>query len=305
VRSRWLSFDAIGAITSVAFLLRWHGIRFASLWYDEAVSYRMATMPWREFFTSGLRSECNMVLYYFVLRFWVHLGNTEARLRMLSVLLGITTVPALYGLGTYLFNRRTGLIAAILLAVHGFHIRYSQEARSYAMLALMLTLGAWFFARMVREQKQRADWLSWVAVSGLAVYVHFLAALMIAGQAAAGLWLRRDACWRLLLQAAAVIGLAVSPLAAYAIWRGTGPLIWVPRLSWKEFYTASAQLLGGGSVLLFATNCAAMLAGVVVTIRSGSARERWSIVLRICCRRRFAEARVADPYAQNNSFIPN
>lgn len=55
-------------------------------------------------------------------------GPSLAGLRLLSVLLGVLTLPAVYGLGRGLFGHKTGLLAAGLLAVFPPHIHFSRLA---------------------------------------------------------------------------------------------------------------------------------------------------------------------------------
>lgn len=55
-------------------------------------------------------------------------GNDLFGLRMVSVLLGTGMIPAIYILGSRLFDRRVGLIAAILLAGFPPHIHFSRLA---------------------------------------------------------------------------------------------------------------------------------------------------------------------------------
>ena len=84
--------------------------------------------------------EANMVLYYALLRGWMTLGTGETFIRLLSVLFGVLTVVSVFYVGQKLFSRTAGLIAAAMLDVNSFHIMYSQEIRSYSLLALITTL---------------------------------------------------------------------------------------------------------------------------------------------------------------------
>ena len=85
----------------------------------------------------------NMTLYYFLLRAWIHLGDSEFVVRSLSVLFGVLTIPAVYFLAARLFDRPTGLTSAALLSVHSFHIHWSQETRAYTLLTLLLVLATY------------------------------------------------------------------------------------------------------------------------------------------------------------------
>src|SRR5436309_2114673 len=121
-----------------------------------------------------------MLLYYLLLRTWVHLGSSEFVVRLLSVIFGVAAVPMVYLLGRDLFSRATGMIAAALLAVHAFHIYFSQEARSYALLVLLLIVSAYFFARLAASPERRLYRLGYPVASAPAFYAHLFALLVIA-----------------------------------------------------------------------------------------------------------------------------
>ena len=108
-------------------------------------------MSWLPFLRLLWSYQGNMTLYYVLLRAWIHLGDSEFTVRCLSVLFGVLTIPATYALGARLFDRATGLLAAVLLSVHSFHIAFSQEARGYSLLSLLLVLTSYDTFRELRE----------------------------------------------------------------------------------------------------------------------------------------------------------
>ena len=67
----------LGAVTILGAILRFHLLGAHSLWIDEAASVRFATMPWRLFLHTLWSYQGNMTLYYFLLRAWLHLGDSE------------------------------------------------------------------------------------------------------------------------------------------------------------------------------------------------------------------------------------
>src|SRR6266436_3086062 len=152
-----ISFWLLVLITLVAGFLRLHGIALKSFWLDEGISIEIARLPWRQFFYVLRRREINMALYYLLLHFWLVLGSTEGFIRGLSVLFSVATVPVLYALGARLFGRGVGLLAAWLLAINAYHIRYAQEARSYALVVFMATLGTWLLVRNIARPAE-ARW---------------------------------------------------------------------------------------------------------------------------------------------------
>jgi mannosyltransferase len=132
---------ALLAITLLALFLRLHLLGQDSFWGDELASVRRAQMDWDAFWEL-MRGIPAMALYYALLRFWILLGDSEFTVRILSVIPAVVTVPLVYFMGKRLFDPRVGLIAALLLAMNAFHIQYSQEARSYSLLILLVTLSS-------------------------------------------------------------------------------------------------------------------------------------------------------------------
>ena len=80
-----------------------------------------------------------------------------------SALLGTASVALLAGIGTILFGRRTGLIAALLLAVSFLHVRDSHYGVSDVPSVALLLLALYFDARLLRQPALR-----WYVLAGLA-----------------------------------------------------------------------------------------------------------------------------------------
>src|ERR1700730_940528 len=75
----------LALITAAAAVLRFHGLTTISFWSDEGVSIGIARLDWYNLVRILWRREANMSLYYLLLRAWLHLGNSEAFIRSLSV----------------------------------------------------------------------------------------------------------------------------------------------------------------------------------------------------------------------------
>ncbi|MEP7294361.1 MAG: glycosyltransferase family 39 protein, partial [Chloroflexota bacterium] len=84
-------------------------------------------------------------------------GRNLIGLRMASVLLGIWVVPVAYGLARTLFNKRVGLIAALLLATFPPVIHFSQISWGHMGDALFGLLTLMFAARAIKWNR-RVDW---------------------------------------------------------------------------------------------------------------------------------------------------
>src|SRR5215471_16467531 len=171
----WLTFLLLLAVGAAARFLYLAGKPF---WFDETFSVEVAQLDWHNFLHLLWWREANMSLYYVLLRIWLHFGQSPFFIRSLSVVIASTTIPAIYWLGSMLYNRRVGLIAAALLAFNGYDLRYAQEARSYSLFVLLATLSSGFLVAYLKRPTRR-NRIGYVVCSILAVYAHFYAVLLI------------------------------------------------------------------------------------------------------------------------------
>ncbi len=102
-----------GVILPLALLLRLLFLGAKSLDEDEIFSVLLAHLHLPAFWLVITHHEGNMALYYAVLRFWIHLGQTEFVIRSLSVIPGLGTVLAVYWLGTRAFGAEVGSLGAL------------------------------------------------------------------------------------------------------------------------------------------------------------------------------------------------
>lgn len=253
-------FSAIGLITLVAALLRLLSLSRKSFWFDEGVSVAIARLPLYDFLRILWRREANMSLYYLLLRGWLYLGHSEGWVRSLSALFAIATVPAVYWLGRKMFDARTGAIAAALLAVNAYHIRYAQEARSYALFTLLATLSVGFLWNCATATS--ASNRQWhIVTSVLTIYAHFYGVLLVLSEwvwsrFGSGFALMAHRNWQRILVYA-------SPALLFVVLTGTGPLAWIPRPGFREMYQFLLALCGnGGRILLLVYVVCITAAGV-------------------------------------------
>ena len=151
----------------------------ATFWLDETFSWQRARLSWVNLIKLFFESHSSMVLHYFLLHLWLNLGESEWVLRSLSVIFGVASIPAIYILGSKLFGKKAGLVSAVLLALHSFHVQYSQEARSYSLLFFLIILSSYFFIRAIESPRETKYWVLYVVSSVLAVYSHPFAILVL------------------------------------------------------------------------------------------------------------------------------
>src|SRR5580658_5699079 len=115
----WL---ALAATTGLGVVLQLHAITAKSFWLDEGSSITMSRLDWFNFLRILWRREMNMVLYYLLLRSWLHLGDSVAWIRGLSVVFAVAAIPGIFLLGRKMLGTRFGLVSALLLSVNAFQV---------------------------------------------------------------------------------------------------------------------------------------------------------------------------------------
>ncbi len=233
---------------------RFFGISRRSIWYDEAVTLGVLRLSFIEHLHHCWDHELNnQLIYYFLMRPWSILGETELAIRSFSVVFSVAAVALLYLLGRRLFGNKEGFIAALILALHSSAIRYAQEARSYSLTVFLVILSSFFLVRFIDGGKYR-DLFGWIITSIISFYSHFFAALIFEAQIVSLIFLGiKDLRYRkALIIASFIIILFYSPAIIYAIQVPKQFISWIPELSFFIIYVPVLFLAGGSVWLLFA-----------------------------------------------------
>lgn len=219
-----------------------------------------------------------MVLYYLLLRGWLHFGDSVTFIRGLSVIFASAAVPAIFVLGRRLQGTVVGIVSALLLAVNAFQVRYAQEARSYSLLVLLLVLSAYFFVSAVPSGRRR-DWNWYIGISTLAVYAHFFAILVVlshwgALRIARYIGIASDTT----LQAKSNRALRLTILWTLPIWvfivtTGAGPIAWIPRPGLSDIVGLFKKLSGNAQTPLLIVYSICVAVGLLARIRALRRRE--------------------------------
>jgi mannosyltransferase len=176
-------------VVALGALLRLYRIGAQPLWLDEASSLRFARQTLRELWSWGtLVDPGNPPLYYSLLHGWLVFGDSEASLRLLSVLFGVLTIPLVYALGRTVRDHRLGIVAALLFAISPFQVWYSQEARGYALLTFGATSAMLGVAYLLRNPERSGSlraagwaWLAYVLGTTVALLAHNTAVFLPIG----------------------------------------------------------------------------------------------------------------------------
>ncbi len=195
--ARWPTPAILAGIVGVGAALRSYGLFERPFWFDEAFAWRLSQFALPEL-VRRIGEDNHPPLYPVLLKGWSALwGTSPAALRSLSVLLGAATI-----VGMYLFafeacghgmergdrdatRRRangTALFTAALVAISLFQVRWSWDARIYALGATLAAFSSWALFRALRLGSAGA-WLTYALAALAFLYTHYYALFSVFAQA--------------------------------------------------------------------------------------------------------------------------
>ncbi len=210
----WEHRLAIGLLLLAAAVLARLPYFNESLQYDE-VWYTLSMLN-KDSLTRVLLHDVHPPLYPILMKVWIELfGDSEISIRLPSLLFGLASLGVLFALTRAWFDRRTALLATILMALSPVHIWHSQEAKNN-MLLMFLTLLTVYGLERAWTHNGRKDWLLFVVSAILGLWTnHF--SLWVVSSAFLWLWLQaarnpRHRSLKRIAVSTVVVGLAYSPL---------------------------------------------------------------------------------------------
>lgn len=261
-------------ILLVAAGLRCFRLGTVSVWLDESFRVYLARMSAHDFLLGLTRPfGANSAAYHLVLRYWLLLGSSETVLRELSAIFGVATVVAVWKLGSELFDRETGTMAAALASCNALLIRYSQEICAYTLCALLAVLSSLYLFRGI-QRNRRADWAGYVITAVFMLYCHVLTILVTAAQASAFLvsrhrWSRKG------IVSFTVVAAAFAPLGWCIAFAPPRPAIWLAKPGARDLLGFLGDTGGPKGLLLGLVFLAMALIGVAYAVRDRISEPAW------------------------------
>jgi len=148
------------------------------------------------------------------------LGRTPGALRLAAAMCGTLTIPVTYLMVRVWFNRRVGLLSAVILAITLWHVHLSRVGFRAVTLPLTTALALWLGARAYRSRR-RQDWLLAGLSYGLCFYSYLSIRLTPIALAIFALYLlctgRGGRLWPGAVWFAGGALATLAPLAVYAL----------------------------------------------------------------------------------------
>jgi hypothetical protein len=166
------------SLAGVALAVRLVRINHFSFWLDEILETYTTRMSWPMFWRSLRWEAFNAPLDYSLRKVLECVQPTDALRRIPSVIWGTLTVAAFGGFLARRGGRVLGWVAAGLLALAPYHVRYSQEVRTYA-LGLLLLVASLLALEAFLERPRMTTLAGLYAACLATLYTLYLAAFLL------------------------------------------------------------------------------------------------------------------------------
>jgi mannosyltransferase len=138
-------------ILLLGLIVRLFRIDHQPFWLDEALTSQRIHLG-----LSGLVSDSftnrHMPTYFLLLQLITQFGHgSDAWLRIPSALFGALSAGVVFAMGRRLGGRGAGVVAGLLMALSPLQVQYGQEARSYTLVTLLITVALWGLLRLAQD----------------------------------------------------------------------------------------------------------------------------------------------------------
>jgi mannosyltransferase len=172
----------LALIMALAGFLRFYRLDHQSLWMDEVLTILSSHTSFDRILFDPPVDPNVPPLYYLLMGALKGFGDGETALRWPSALAGVFSVPLMYSIARTWLGR-SGMLAALLLAVSPLHVWYSQEARPYALLIFLALLAVRFVQHALASPLSLWPRIAFAITAAAAFYVHPVALAFLGAMA--------------------------------------------------------------------------------------------------------------------------
>lgn len=243
---RLTRYSAIISLLLVAVALRIRGISELSFDLDEMATGAWVYAPSLSDLYSQVRNpfEGNAFGYPVLIWLWGFFSKEPSWLRLFSVIAGVSAIFVFYFASSKAWGRGVAWAAALLLSVNNLFLLQSQNARVYALYALMVFCAFLSFRKALQEPEKK-KWLAlYVFFSVFCLYLHHVAFFyLFVLWCWAGWEFYRGRVGRAQLWAPVIVGVFYLPqlhLLLYQLQHGPG---WISSITAHSFLAQVLALL--------------------------------------------------------------
>ncbi len=171
----------IALLVLLAIVLRWYRLGRESVWFDEGMTWWLASLPPMEMLRV-IRGDVAAPVYFWLLHAWQWFtGDNIVAARAFSALAGtLTFIPFGYLTRAVLQSSIAKCVAWGLFAVSFMGVQYAQEARYYALLALLATT-ALALLPVLASRRHWGAMVGYVLCAVVGLYTHNMMLFAITG----------------------------------------------------------------------------------------------------------------------------
>lgn len=173
----------LAAIVTVSFFLRFTALETPSMWWDEILVPMTARYPLSYIFDWARTLEVNSPYYIIFIKLILLFGKSDFCLRLTSAAAGVFAVLAIAHIGKMLFDKNTGLTAALLFSAWPLHILLSRQLRPYALFSVLAIISTLKIHTIATENTRLRNNIIILAISYTLLFsMHYMAAPLILSQ---------------------------------------------------------------------------------------------------------------------------
>ena len=266
-------------------------------WLDEALTYQRIHLGLDGLIADSF-SNRHMPSYFLMLQLFSQFDSNNVWLRVPSALFGTLSVGVVFAIARRIAGRPAAIVAGLLMALSPLQVQYGQEARSYTLVTLLITIALWALVRLAQNplrasldirhpQFDRCGWALYLigTIGALDVLSDAAPWLLAANVSLFLIWrgLRMETPpearigfqrnWRL---SVAIILVCCVPFYGAILAFSDGQMLqkfdWIPPLSWQNLRVVakSAYLMRMAAVIRFSVLPTAVpLLGLLVAVLGG------------------------------------
>jgi mannosyltransferase len=144
-------FAWLVGIFLLGLIVRLFRIDHQPFWLDEALTWQRIHLGLNGMIADSFTNR-HMPTYFLLLQLiapFTHSG--DAWLRVPSALFGAMSAGVVFTIAHRIAGRGAGMIAGLLMALSPLQVQYGQEARSYTLVTLLITIALWGLVRLAQN----------------------------------------------------------------------------------------------------------------------------------------------------------
>jgi len=188
-------FYIIISLFLISFLIRIAGVSNVSMYWDEWIYWdytnKILASSWAP--TKYLFHSASPFLSYIEAAVTVFFGGDLTTLRVVSVIFGSLTVPLVYLFGKSMYDRKTGLLAALFMSFSAYHGLFSRVIMLEVFALFFVTSFLYFFWMSQQSEGRKGTIYAIIAgvMMGLALAAKYLPIFLVPAVFAYVLWTSR------------------------------------------------------------------------------------------------------------------